>query len=1561
MSITKPKLLTALLVCAVLGISWAGKTLYQSDLFSNNPFLKKLAAQLSIFQETTAEERVYLHFDKHLYEPGEDIWFSAYVRDAHSFEASKKSEVVYVEFLSPKGSIEQSLTLLAQTGQAKGTFALPESIKGGLYTVKAYTNWQKNSAAFFEREITIQKPVLPNLNMRLNFNKKAYGAGETVEATLDLNSLTKEPLAQHAFNYVIALEGNEIAKKSGQTDALGRALVSFKLPKKLATNDGLLNVLLQYKGQTESISRSIPIVLGNIDVAFYPEGGQLLEGIRCGVGFKALNEFGKPADISGNILNQKGDIVASFESYHQGMGKVDFIPKEGEQYHAQLTQPSNISTTYPLPVARNQGLTMRVNNRSRQKISLDVLAATEGTAYVVAQSRNEVQFTRELSVQKGLNNLSIPTSSFPIGITQLTLFNDNQVAVAERLVFVNPNKHLQISIKTDKEKYLPREKVSLTLEVKDEDGRPVSGDFSLAVVDDKLLNFADDKQGHLLAALLLEQELTGTVVEPNFYFDKEDDPTRLKPEINRQEALDHLLLTQGWRKFAWKEVVTNTYKRPTFKGEMADIAGTIVDIKGQPVAGITVALSDQNKTVITDAQGQFIINDWNLYESVNLQVSSKGFYPIVKLLNDYQDQLNFTVYRARTITGVVKDPNNKILKGATIWANNNSTATTDAKGKFSITVPENIQQLRVYSSGYGNVYVPLKESNQLDVTLSDDVVLTEDFARSVPSRSINRAVATIAGVGAPDRKNLERARKRKDNQAIPPPPAPVMVEEVEEIEEAMLDDAPQEEFLELVEEPVAKEDQKLLGKIEAEKIELLEDEEADEIEADIAFVLDRKELEVAKKREAAPRIAVGSATRYHRVREFPTVSYANQAAGAARTDFRSTVYWNPSVRVEKGRAQLEFYNNDAITQFRVTVEGFGTQGQLGRLEYKYFTQLPFEMLSKVPSEVLTGDELTIPLTITNNSSSTLKGQLTVAVPTHLRLLKEAPKTIQLDAGASKTIYLQCVVLNQPAEGDLVITLAADGLQDQFSTTINARPRGFPVQGVFAGNQMNQSFTVTIQEVLEGSLVAKLQAYPSTLDEVMKGMESLLRMPSGCFEQTSSSNYPNLLVLDYLRETNTVNPELEAQVKGYLKTGYARLTGYESPSGGFDWWGRDPGHEALSAYGLMEFVDMKRVFSVKQALIDRTAKWLLSRRDGNGGWTKNPHALHSWAAAEVTDAYIVWAMTEAGYGDQIKPELDKSYQEAIKSEDPYRMALLANALFKANDTRAPNLVKELANLQQEDGSFVGLSSSVTNSTGQSLMVETSSLAVLAMLQSTGYNKAIQRALKAIQGGKNHYGYGSTQGTVLALKALLEHAKSSKKTGEAGTLLVAVDGKQVATVAYVANQKEISLPNLGQFIKEGKHKITVQYADTKTAMPWDLELSYTTTLPQNSSKCPFSLQTTLPKKLVNMGENIRLTTTLTNTTPKGQPMTMVMIGIPAGLSVQAWQLKELQEQKAFDYYELFDGFVVLHYEQLTPSENKTVHLDLKADVPGNYEAPASSAFLYYTNEHRVWAAPERLAIR
>ncbi len=1548
MKIFQHKILLSMLLLGGVSLSLAGAFYFQPNLLSNHPFLKELAEKLGQFQQETQAEKVYLQLDKKLYEPNEDIWFSAYVRDAQTFQASSKSRIVYVQLLSPKGSILQELNLITQKGKAAGIFHLDKQLKGGIYTIKAYTKWQQNTQTVFERQITVQKAVLPHLKMKLNFDNKAYGAGATVAATLDLNTLTSAPLAHYVFNYVVSIAGKTIRKADGKTDALGRANVRFDLPKYLNSNDGLLNIMIAYQGQTESISRSIPIVLGNIDLAFYPEGGELVEGMIGGVAFKAVDEFGKPADIKGKVYDQNDKIVATLESYHQGMGKFEFAPQKNTKYFAKITAPANISKIYELPTALPKGYTINIRNQTKKEINLEVISTENESLFLVAQSRNKIYFSKEIKAEAGLNLVQIPTQSFPIGISQITLFDSKKIERAERLVFLNSDKKLTIKVSTDKQKYLPREKVTMTLRVTDERGLPVAANLSLAVVDDKVLSFADDKQGHILSQMLLESDLQGKIEEPNFYFDDENNPTRLRPEVSRNLALDYLLMTQGWRKFEWEAVQNGTYPAYSIANEPALLAGTILDTKGQAIRGATIEVAGQQTKVISNTNGKFSINDFLLYEAITLQISAPGYISVRTNLDDYNANQSFTLEKERTLKGLVINTKNKRVANATVYINS-QYATTNARGEFTIKVAESVSYLNAYANGYQSTNVTvLPDASTLKIVLNENptIVKTPQFGRRRMAKKNHAPVPMI------------------QNKALD---ADAMVLEDGFVEEEVFDEVG------AIAEEVAIEREELPVIAEMDKEEDLElklgielDEAAEDVVLEQVVILEKKE--VAKKRKMKiksefmdRKVPIAQLIRYNRVRAFAVVDYSKNKKPMVRTDFRKTIYWNPNIAVGKdGKATFSFYNSDAVTQFRVTAEGFGVTGDLGRVEYQYFTQLPFQMTTKVPARVLTGDLVNIPLTLTNNTKESINGKLNLELPSHLELLKDIPATITLAAKESKTIFLHCKVLNKIAGGVLSIAFKANGLSDKMSSQIIANPRGFPVQEVWAGDKMKSQFELELVEPIKGSVVAKVQIYPSVLDEVMSGMESMLRMPGGCFEQTSSSNYPNLLVLDYLRETKTSKPALERQAKEYLKVGYQRLTGYESKGGGFDWWGRNPAHEALSAYGLMQFVDMQAVYSVSPELIDRTAKWLLSRKNEKGSWDKNPTALHSWAVAEVTDAYIVWAVCEAGYSSEIKAQIDKSYNDAIRSEDPYMMALVANALYVAKDKRAKELVKELSKLQQKDGSFVGLTSSVTNSTGQSLKVETTSLATLAMLKTGDYKREIQAAIAAIKAAKSYYGYGSTQGTVLALKSLLEYAKESKKAAEDGELVIYVNNQKVETLAYKANQTELLIPNIAKYLKVGKQKIMLQYENTKTALPFDVQLTYNTRVPQSSAACKLALSTSLPASTIKMGETIRLTTTLTNTLDKGQPMTMAMVGIPAGLSLQPWQLKELQEKKVFDYYELFEGYVVFHYEQLKANESKIVHLDLKADIPGDYEAPASSAFLYYTNEHKVWATPQKMTI-
>jgi hypothetical protein len=146
-----------------------------------------------------------------------------------------------------------------------------------------------------------------------------------------------------------------------------------------------------------------------------------------------------------------------------------------------------------------------------------------------------------------------------------------------------------------------------------------------------------------------------------------------------------------------------------------------------------------------------------------------------------------------------------------------------------------------------------------------------------------------------------------------------------------------------------------------------------------------------------------------------------------------------------------------------------------------------------------------------------------------------------------------------------------------------------------------------------------------------------------------------------------------------------------------------------------------------------------------------------------------------------------------------------------------------------------------------------------------------------------------------------------------------------------------------------------------IPYSLEVSYNTLTPPNNERAELQLRTHLSNNRVAIGETVRMEIEVTNQKAILQPMAIAKIGIPAGLSLQPWQLKEIIEKNEATYYEIFDNYLVFYWMGFAPNETKKIALDLKADIPGNYKAKASTTFLYYTPEYKNWNEGEEIEIK
>ncbi len=1411
-----------------------------------NEFLSSLKEKLSNYNQSFPEDRVYVQLDKPLYKPGETIWLSAFIRNATDMKASDKSDILYVELIDPKGNVAQKHQLIARKGKSNADFLLDENVMGGIYKVKAYTNWQKNTNDFFEKEIQVQKVVLPRLKMKMEFLKKAYGSGDEVVSKIDLQTLENQPLANYGVKYTVQLNGQKLTESKLTSDNEGLAYVKFQLPNELTTNDGLLNVMIDYEGRTESISRSVPITLGNIELGFYPEGGDLVDGLISKMAFKALNEFGKPADIKGVVKDDDDNTITNFESFHNGMGAFNLEPKIGKTYYAVITHPKGINKKYDLPKSLKRGWTMNVDNKKEATLKINIQSTETEVMSLAAQVRGEIYFASEINVARGKNVFEIPAKEFPVGVAQITLFDSKNIERAERLVFVNKDKKLNISLKTDKPQYLPREKVKMNIEVTDERGLPMPASLSMAVVDDKLLSFADDKSSTILSSLLLENDLKTKIEEPQFYFNDK--------ETKADEALDYLLMTDGWRRFTWEKVMNEDFPGIAFQGEKAVIKGKVMNGQGKPVANAIIKNTKTKKTYKTTADGYFSITNEVLYQPTYFEVTAKDLTRQGFTASNYTQ--NHTIY--------LYDPKE-------VYSYNKSVRTKRANVPAAAVDVMNIEK---------------------------DMVMADEMPLEMEAIPVQQNMIPIKA----DRKAPAKDDKKK----------------------------------------------------EAEKMELNEVEIVGNAQG-----MALNDLLVAQDKRIIPIVT------YYRAREFATPNYENQQEVEVRTDFRSTIFWDGNIEVgNNGQATVEFFNSDEVTSFRTIVEGVGV-GMIGRAEYTHFTQLPFSMTVKVPSQVVFGDKIEIPLTLKNTTNKNVVGNLMVKSPKGFKVLNSENGNQMLAANTTKTIYLSYEVLNEIGEDDLEISFKANGLKDAFVQPIKIGPKGFPVSIAFSGQDLSKTYSVSLSDMVDGSLQASLTAYPNVVNDLMKGIESIIREPSGCFEQTSMSNYPNIMAMSYMKETGMDNPELFASIDQKLDRGYKKLTSYETKEKGYEWFGSSPGHEALTAYGLMQFNDMKHVYAdVSNEMVKRTSKWLMSRKDGKGGFKKNPRALDQFgrASEEVTNAYIVYALSEANYAE-ISKELEAAYSSSTASNDAYQLALMTNTLFNYKDKRAESVLKSLLKLQEKDGSW-NANHSITRSGGVSLKVETTALAMLAMLQADKKDiAAITKAAEFLVSSRSGSGsFGSTQGTVLALKALTTFAKFSKQTKESGVLECVIDGKVVASKKYEAGEKNaIEFKDLDKYLKVGNQKIEIRYKDTKNALPYTMSIDYNTTLPLSSKECNVDVEAALNTNSVKVGETVRLTTKVSNKQDKGMPMTMAVVGIPSGLSAQPWQLKELQEKGTIGFYEITDNFVVFYFRDLAPNASHTINLDLKAEVPGSFEAPATSGYLYYTNEYKCWSNTGSITIK
>jgi len=773
----------------------------------------------------------------------------------------------------------------------------------------------------------------------------------------------------------------------------------------------------------------------------------------------------------------------------------------------------------------------------------------------------------------------------------------------------------------------------------------------------------------------------------------------------------------------------------------------------------------------------------------------------------------------------------------------------------------------------------------------------------------------------------------------------------------------------------------LMAIAEAGEVELLAKNPLEDTDNDEALQIVEPEPEAKQEKEddarqffefanqgiAQDKIAESPPLNMGYVREFAFQARANRKPNE-RTDFTETLYWNSGVKTgaRNGRATIEFSLSDSVTTFRVMADGYGRNGALGAADALIASVEPFYITTKMPLHAVAGDVIELPVTLVNTTSEKINNA-TISI-SGVGVDDEQTTPITLSPGQRlRTI----VKLTATKAGSFPITVVSQAgpYKDSVSRTLTVTPKGFPVAinegGLLSSSTPFKTMITLPNDISEGSLSATAKVFPSPLASMEEALNALLREPHGCFEQTSSTNYPLVMAQQYFDTHTGVDPELIAKTKDLLKTGYSKLIGFESKDHGYEWFGANPAHEALTAYGLMEFTDMAKVMQVDNDMIERTRQWLLDRRDGKGGFKRNEQALDSFGGAPdpITNAYIVWSLLESGQSAQsLNMEVQQVKDTAFSESDSYQVALAANILYLSGDIAGADLLaQKLINASNNDGAVQGAATSITGSGGDSLSIETTSLSILAWLRNDKqWSAQVEKSMKWLFERSKVGRFGSTQSTVLALKAINTYDAARAVPKKSGSVQLFINGEEFEEpVVFNTDSKGvIELPDFSSAVSSGKHDIELRMSNG-SKMPFALEVSYNTPLPVNNSISSMRLSSELSHSNVTEGEPLELQVSVSAlndhvSTP------VAIVGIPAGVELQHDQLKELVGKGTISAYEVRGSELVLYWRGFTANESRSIPIKLIAQVPGNYTAASSRVYPYYTDENKHWEAGHSIEV-
>ncbi len=654
----------------------------------------------------------------------------------------------------------------------------------------------------------------------------------------------------------------------------------------------------------ESALRGNSIVNQKANIQFFPEGGELLEGIDNKVAFKISSNNGAGLDATGVLTDNAGRQITTFKSSHLGMGYFIFKPESGKNYQARITLTDGSSETAALPSVMVKGIVLKIKSDSLMQAHLQIVAnnkcylENKGGFYNLLVYSAGFATVITCKLDSAMIDLAIVKRHLHTGITRITLFSAAGEPLSERLLFVQNADHLNLDVGTDRPVYRTRGQVKINIHATNPVDSAISGHFSIAITDERKVT--GDNENSIASYLLLSSELKGYIEQPTYYFENVTEKKRAD--------LDLVMLTHGYRRFEWKSVLNNNYPALRYKPENAlEINGIAKSMFGASLKSATVSL-------IVRAGGPLLTansNDKGEFSFTNLVFTDTTSF-VLQAVKAKGGKYTKLVYKSDYVPAVappiVTTPVDVSQQMGPYLANQKNLF--DDYAKYGPPQGRLLKEVKIRSVKRRDDY---RTQSLAGAGFADQVMHSDEIEKiqGMLSTSLN---GRLIGVGF-DANGIPYNPGRGGRMLV---------------------------VLDGVEMPRGQFSVNDLSVNQVETIEVLRSNTGSASIYGMAGALGV--LVITTKQggglDAKDIASVGilpiTVMGFYKAREFYSPKYDKSDFSTNRPDLRSTIYWKPDVITDKdGNATITFYNADGTGTYRVIVEGIDEKGNLGRQVYRY--------------------------------------------------------------------------------------------------------------------------------------------------------------------------------------------------------------------------------------------------------------------------------------------------------------------------------------------------------------------------------------------------------------------------------------------------------------------------------------------------------------------------------------------------------------------------------------------------------------------------------------------------